>query len=151
MSLHGLGETKQKMGGVRVYWRRSRRSYQKLKPETGRVAVTRVGCRRPRLSWSRLDLLKLARLMSPKKWLVRLRDAYVDMMIRWSSSRACPAGVIVDVGASAFGEARLKEYDRKVVKELHKLIVLAESQGKAVMVEPVVQIPSRSIPEEIEV
>lgn len=109
---------------VRRYWKR--RGYLKLQ-SSHRL---RFDWRRSRLSWPMLNFLKnISRSVSLKKWLVRLRDAYVDMMLGWSSTPAFATGTMADAGISAFGRAPLKEYDQKVIVELYRSLLLARSKG----------------------
>lgn len=72
--------------------------------------------------------LKILRRASPKKFLVWLRDSYVNMMMKLANSRAVGAS---GYGGSGFGSGRqMKEYDEKMLVEIYKTILMAQSRGK---------------------
>ncbi|XP_047312952.1 uncharacterized protein LOC124916266 [Impatiens glandulifera] len=75
--------------------------------------------------------LKL-RFFSPKKLLIKLRDAYVNFMLRLSNSSALGGsafgGGMVDVGVAGFGRRPMKEYDEKMIVEMYKSILIRQSQ-----------------------
>ncbi|XP_073015653.1 uncharacterized protein [Primulina eburnea] len=54
---------------------------------------------------------------SPKKFILRMRDAYVDMMLRIASTRMIGNG---------FGRLPMKEYDEGMIAEIYKSIVAAQ-------------------------
>jgi hypothetical protein len=68
------------------------------------------------------------RALSPRRWLVRLRDAYVSAMLRLASSAAvtCGAGA-PHCAAATHGTfarpAQLKEYDEKVLVQIYRSIL----------------------------
>ncbi|GER44336.1 mitochondrial carrier family protein [Striga asiatica] len=124
--------------GIRGYWRR--KGYERLnaglkrKPRAVQLAPGGVGgdgSTRRRRFW-RVKLapprLKLRLRFSPKKVLVRLRDAYVSMMMKLASSRAIGGGYCGGYPASGFGARPLKEYDERMIVEIYKSIVLAHGQ-----------------------
>ncbi|CAO2192781.1 unnamed protein product [Urochloa humidicola] len=74
---------------------------------------------------------RLLRALSPRRWLVRLRDAYVSAMLRLASSPAvgygagAPYCATTPHGAAAYARAttQLKEYDEKVLVEIYRSIL----------------------------
>ncbi|CAO2162293.1 unnamed protein product [Urochloa humidicola] len=74
---------------------------------------------------------RLLRALSPRRWLVRLRDAYVSAMLRLASSPAvgygagAPYCATTPHGAAAYAgpTAQLKEYDEKVLVEIYRSIL----------------------------
>ncbi|XP_075498819.1 uncharacterized protein LOC142537143 [Primulina tabacum] len=56
---------------------------------------------------------------SPKKFILRMRDAYVDMMLRIASTRMIGSG---------FGRLPIKEYDEGMIAEMYRSIVAAQGQ-----------------------
>ncbi|KAL5996275.1 hypothetical protein ACLOJK_026349 [Asimina triloba] len=71
--------------------------------------------------------LRFVRALSPKKFLVRIRDAYVKMMLGFANSHALRGGFSygfeVDPRAIGFGRPQPKEYDEKVLVEIYKSLV----------------------------
>ena len=136
-------------GGIKAYWKR--RGYYRVdaaaaqrrpplptaelgggvaqpppKPEDGGSG------RRRRRGWRvRRGQLgrRLLRALSPRRWLVRLRDAYVSAMLRLASSPAagCGAGApycaSTPHGAAVARPLQLKEYDEKVLIEIYRSIL----------------------------
>lgn len=73
---------------------------------------------------------RLLRALSPRRWLVRLRDAYVSAMLRLASSPAVGYGAgapycaaTTNHGGVAFAPRQLKEYDEKVLVEIYRSIL----------------------------
>ncbi|TVU21214.1 hypothetical protein EJB05_30839, partial [Eragrostis curvula] len=71
---------------------------------------------------------RVLRALSPRRWLVRLRDAYVSAMLRLASSPAVGYGASTPYCAAAthgaFARpAQLKEYDEKVLVEIYRSIL----------------------------
>ncbi|MFS7942324.1 hypothetical protein Hanom_Chr06g00487081 [Helianthus anomalus] len=100
--------------GVKGYWRRRR--YERLGGKSQRrfwrIQITRK--------------LKLKLRFSPKKLLIRIRDAYVNMMMRMANSSLV-------AGTDGYGEAKFGmkpgvKYDEKVIIELYKSLVMRQSQ-----------------------
>ncbi|KAF5801023.1 hypothetical protein HanRHA438_Chr06g0252331 [Helianthus annuus] len=100
--------------GVKGYWRRRR--YKRLGGKSQRrfwrIRITRK--------------LKLKLRFSPKKLLIRIRDAYVNMMMRMANSSLV-------AGTGGYGEAKFGmkpgvKYDEKVIIELYKSLVMRQSQ-----------------------
>ncbi|KAJ0914112.1 hypothetical protein HanPSC8_Chr06g0234951 [Helianthus annuus] len=100
--------------GVKGYWRRRR--YERLGGKSQRrfwrIRITRK--------------LKLKLRFSPKKLLIRIRDAYVNMMMRMANSSLV-------AGTGGYGEAKFGmkpgvKYDEKVMIELYKSLVMRQSQ-----------------------
>ncbi|CAL4950224.1 unnamed protein product [Urochloa decumbens] len=136
-------------GGIKAYWKR--RGYyrvdaaaaQRRPPiptaelgggvaqpqppsENGSSARRRRGWRVRRGQLGR----RLLRALSPRRWIVRLRDAYVSAMLRLASSPAvgygagAPYCATTTHGASfARPTTQLKEYDEKVLVEIYRSIL----------------------------
>ncbi|XP_056170489.1 uncharacterized protein LOC130138921 [Syzygium oleosum] len=135
---------------MRAYWRK--RGYERLagpgSRREGRADLHppaprrgRLRGRRRRTSWRvrltpRVKLLRLA--ASPRRFFLWLRDAYVKMMLGFASSAALGGGFgygygsggvsIGDAGAAGFGRAPAKEYDRKMLVEIYKSVLVAQGQ-----------------------
>ncbi|EHA8590334.1 hypothetical protein COCNU_scaffold017193G000010 [Cocos nucifera] len=114
--------------GLKGYWKR--RAYQRLDGGGGRRRRSRAelsGGRRRRFWRIRVvpRLRFLARMASPKRFLARVRDAYVRMMLSFASSGAIDAGYAGYGGAAVagFGRPQLKEYDEKMIVEIYKSLV----------------------------
>lgn len=68
------------------------------------------------------------RIGSPKKWLIRLRDAYVKMMLNFANS-GLGSGYGEPMGyGPGFRKGPIKEYDEKVIVEIYKSLVMAQGQ-----------------------
>ncbi|XP_027099157.1 uncharacterized protein LOC113763533 [Coffea eugenioides] len=123
--------------GVKGYW--MRKGYEKLDGSGSRRRKRRVvelgaenGSSRRRRFW-RIRLtprlkLKLRLRFSPKKFILGLRDAYVNLMTKLASSRFVNSGVAgyPGEGISGFGLRPLKEYDEKMIVEIYKSLVMAQ-------------------------
>jgi hypothetical protein len=74
---------------------------------------------------------RLLRALSPRRWLVRLRDAYVSAMLRLASSPAVGYGAGAPYcGTAAFARpAQLKEYEQKVLVEIYRSILAGGGPG----------------------
>ncbi|KAK4741619.1 hypothetical protein SAY87_025207 [Trapa incisa] len=114
--------------GLSGYWARTRRGYRRL------GGGADPACRRRKLQfrWRRIKVAPRVKLIirSPKRLLTWLRDAYAKMMMRLASSRLCSSGYgcyVADAGISSFGKAPLKEYDKKMIIEIYKSLMLAQS------------------------
>ncbi|KAL3827789.1 hypothetical protein ACJIZ3_016591 [Penstemon smallii] len=126
--------------GFKGYWRR--KGYQRINAG-GRKRNTRVlelastaedGSTRRRRFW-RIKLtprLKLKLRFSPKKFMVGLRDAYVNMMTKFANSRMLGGGYgsggFPGDGVTGFGMRTVKEYDERMIVEIYKSIVMAQGQ-----------------------
>ncbi|KAM7495824.1 hypothetical protein LguiA_020238 [Lonicera macranthoides] len=109
--------------GLRGY--RKRRGYERLGGR-GKNHVEFGGSTLRRRFYLRIKKLKLKLRFSPKKFFVRIRDGYVNMMVRLASSR-----VMVGVGGDGFGgfgSRPLKEYDEKMIVEVYKSLVMVQDQ-----------------------
>ncbi|XP_047983694.1 uncharacterized protein LOC125224352 [Salvia hispanica] len=116
--------------GIKGYWRR--KGYERLDAKAKpRVVELGGGGAAPRRRPWRIKLtpprLKLKLRFSPKKLLLGLRDAYMGMMMKIASTRMIGSGFSGD-GVSGFGMQRSKEYDRKMIVEIYKSIVVAQGQ-----------------------
>ncbi|ESQ39396.1 hypothetical protein EUTSA_v10001673mg [Eutrema salsugineum] len=117
------------------YWRRSR-GYERLdgsakKAKSGRENVKRVKLDRTRKRrfW-RIKIVPKLRILkkkaSPKKLLTRLRDAYVNMMLRLANSRVIGSSYgYGEYGPYGSGLAS-REYDEKKLVEIYKSILIAQ-------------------------
>lgn len=116
--------------GLRAFW--ARRGYQRLGDGGRRVPADR----RRRFRLRRFKVAPRVKLMnliirSPKRFLIWLRDAYVKMMMGFATSRICTAGYggsVADASISSFGKAPLKEYDKRMIVEIYKSLVVAQGQ-----------------------
>ncbi|KAL6978339.1 hypothetical protein U1Q18_020009 [Sarracenia purpurea var. burkii] len=116
-------------------WYGKRRGYERLNA-SGRRRKTRVelagaggGTHRRRRFW-RIKITPKLRF-SPKKFLVRLRDIYVNFMLRLANSRVITGGIgggVVDNSIGGFGRRPLKEYDEKMIIQIYKSLVMAQAQ-----------------------
>lgn len=127
--------------GLKGYWRRRRRGYERLNGSGWRTKnrieyLSGEGSRRKRRRFWKINLkpklklklnlnLKLRRF-SPKKLLLNMRDAYVNMMMKIANSRCMNSGLSgFDNG---FEMRQLKEHDEKVLVEIYKSLVMAQGQ-----------------------
>ncbi|XP_057964312.1 uncharacterized protein LOC131155294 [Malania oleifera] len=126
---------------LRGYWRR--KGYERLdgsgrRGQKGRrMDLARLGAPRPRRRSWRIRVvpkLRFLRRCSPGKFLRRLRDAYVKMMLSFANSRILAGtgygGAVGYGGAYGFGSAPRKEYDDKMIVEIYK-VMLAQTQSQA--------------------
>lgn len=127
--------------GLRGYWKR--KGYEKLNGSGSRrrwrwrrSRRAELGSTRRKRSWRIRIAPKLGflrRVPSPKKLLVWLRDAYVKLMLGFANSRVCSSagygGATWGNGiGGGFGRGPLKEYDDKMIIEIYKSLMLAQSQ-----------------------
>ncbi|KAK9136762.1 hypothetical protein Sjap_007356 [Stephania japonica] len=120
--------------GLRSYFRR--RDYHRLDGSSGRRRrSTRIEVpNRPKSRFFirfkpklklKLRFRFLKRLGSPKKLLVRLRDAYVRMMLSFANSTVFTSGLgAVHGGDGGFGRASLKEYDERMILEIYASLMI---------------------------
>ncbi|KAI8574805.1 hypothetical protein RHMOL_Rhmol01G0382000 [Rhododendron molle] len=87
------------------------------------------GSGRRKRSWGIKIARKLRLILSPKKLLIRLRDAYVNLMLRLESSNT----MMMNTGGfgnssfdGGFGKGPLKEYDEKTILQMYKSLVMAQ-------------------------
>lgn len=114
---------------MKVYWRRRR--YERLDGSTRRRKKNWIQLgERGRKRFGRLRIkprLRWLRLASPKRLLIKLRDAYVRMMLSFANSSVFSGGFSFGaydgVGAMGFGAPPLKEYDEKIIVEIYKTLV----------------------------
>ncbi|PSR85965.1 Tastin like [Actinidia chinensis var. chinensis] len=115
--------------GLKRFWRR--RSYNRLyatgRRRMNRAELGRAGSNRRRRFW-RIKITPRLRF-SPKKFLLGLRDAYVNFMLRIADSPAIKGGYGVPVG-DGFGRVPLKEYDEKMIVEIYKSLLVARDAAK---------------------
>ncbi|CAM0955908.1 unnamed protein product [Alopecurus aequalis] len=93
----------------------------------GAAATATAGNRRRGWRVKRRGLgRRILRALSPRRWLVRLRDAYVNAMLRLASSAAVGYGSTPYCGGGGEPFARPrppKEYDEKVLVEMYRSIL----------------------------
>lgn len=86
--------------------------------------------------------IKLKRWMNPMVYLVKLRDAYVNMMLNLANSRAFSSDLMVGGfgpqyavgGGNPFGGRPLKEYDEKMLVEIYNSwVIQGEIQAAAAL------------------
>ncbi|CAH8390650.1 unnamed protein product [Eruca vesicaria subsp. sativa] len=125
------------------YWRRWR-GYEKLDRSS---TVGRRNGKRVKMDPTKkkrfwrikiMPKLRILRRASPKRFLVWLRDSYVNMMMRLANSRAVGAS---GYGGSGFGSGQMKEYDEKMLVEIYKTILMAQAQGKLVQHDTANKLP----------
>lgn len=88
-----------------------------------------AGSGRSKRSWRVKITRKLRLILSPKKLLIRLRDAYVNFMLRIENSNMMMMSRGGFGGAdniSFGGRGPLKEYDEKMIIEIYKSMVVAQ-------------------------
>ncbi|XP_073148071.1 uncharacterized protein [Henckelia pumila] len=130
--------------GIRSYWRR--KGYQRFNGGARRKRKMRVvelgsasvdGSVRRRRFWRikltpRLNLR--LRAFSPKKLLLGLRDAYVNMMLKIANTSVINSGfggAVAGNGVGGFGMRPLKEYDERMILEIYKSIVMSSQSELA--------------------
>lgn len=114
-------------GGLKRYW--NRRGYGRLYgSRRRRMNKAKLGGQgRSKRSWRVKITRKLRLILSPKKLLIRLRDAYVNLMLRIENSNMMmmSRGGFGD-STSFGGRGPLKEYDEKMIIEIYKSMVVAQ-------------------------
>ncbi|KAF3559727.1 hypothetical protein F2Q69_00018167 [Brassica cretica] len=106
------------------YWRRSR-GYERL---DGSTKKSNSDPTRKRRFWKRINIVRKLRVLkktSPKKLLTRLRDSYVNMMVRLASSPAIGSSFAYGEYGCGSGLAK-KEYDEKKLVEIYKSMLMAQ-------------------------
>ncbi|XP_018824761.1 uncharacterized protein LOC108994122 [Juglans regia] len=121
---------------LRGYWKR--RGYERLTGSTGqrrRMGAEQLGSARGRSRFWRIKItpkLRVRRVPSPKSFFVRLRDWYVNLMLRFANSPLCSTagagygGAVSWDGIGGLQGRSLKEYDEKVIVEIYKSMVMAQ-------------------------
>ncbi|KAK7284607.1 hypothetical protein RJT34_19356 [Clitoria ternatea] len=104
------------MEGLKKYWRRRVKGYQRLKgSERGRRKRVELGGKKRRRGWGvKMGKVKIPKKCSPKKLVLWVRDAYVRMMLGLANS----IGVIEGGGLESAPQP--KEYDDKMI--IHMLV-----------------------------
>ncbi|PKA47941.1 hypothetical protein AXF42_Ash016287 [Apostasia shenzhenica] len=123
------------MGGyqesLKAYWKR--RAYENLDGDGAgcrrrvRCSKIELGGRRRRRFWriKASPKLRFPRVMSPKRFLGRIRDAYVRMMLRFDRATALTDCGVVCAG---FGVPPLKEYDDRLILQIYGAIAARNQQ-----------------------
>uniref|UniRef100_A0A2P2NYZ7 Uncharacterized protein LOC105137939 n=1 Tax=Rhizophora mucronata TaxID=61149 RepID=A0A2P2NYZ7_RHIMU len=119
------------------YWRWRRRGYERINGSgRSRTNSVRLGSssekqKRRRFFWriKNKPKLKFLKMASPKRFLVWLRDAYVNLMLGFAKSQvATTGGWGIGEGISSFGKRPLKEYDEKMIIDIYKSLVAAKGR-----------------------
>ncbi|XP_057473830.1 uncharacterized protein LOC130762188 [Actinidia eriantha] len=120
-------------GGLKRYWKR--KGYERLNG-SGCRRKTRVelgrrtgsGSHRRRRFW-RIKITPRLRF-NPRKFLMGLRDAYVNFMLRIANTRVMSGGYggAVDPSSGGFGRVPLKEYDEKMIVQIYNSLLMAQAQ-----------------------
>ncbi|KAK1428150.1 hypothetical protein QVD17_16978 [Tagetes erecta] len=126
--------------GVKRYWRR--RGYRRLSPATATTNELRSSNRKT-WSWKirmpRRLKIKLRFKFNPKKFIARVQDAYVRMMMRVANLPAVSSGAIAGYGGGdigQFGMRAVKEYDEKMIIQMYNSLVMRQPHLMALDVEP---------------
>ncbi|MFS8005098.1 hypothetical protein Hanom_Chr13g01233451 [Helianthus anomalus] len=114
---------------VKSHWRR--RGYHRLGTTTNTIVHgdhEEKSKPRRRRKWRvrippRLKL-KLAR--SPQKLFIRLRDAYVQLMMKLANTSAVRGRTMIGCNGDGYGKMMIKEYDEKIVIEIYKNVVIGK-------------------------
>ncbi|XP_020592654.1 uncharacterized protein LOC110033120 [Phalaenopsis equestris] len=121
-------------GGLKGYWKR--RPYQRMDFEGGTGGrrlrrskkVVLGGGKRQRIWRIKVSpRLRFLRVLSPKRLIAGIRDAYVRMMLAFASS-----GAIAGYGGDGFGGFNappVKEYDERMIIEIYKSLM---TEGKLI-------------------
>jgi len=140
-------------GGIKAYWKR--RGYDRLdaaaaqrrpriptaelgggeaRPEPGR---RRRGWRVRRRAGAAGR--RLLRLLSPRRLLARLRDAYVNAMLRLASSAAVAGPYCTTADPFARPRPLTRDYDEKALVEIYRAIL---ARGEAVPAVAAARLPA---------
>ncbi|KAK9726409.1 hypothetical protein RND81_05G213200 [Saponaria officinalis] len=122
--------------GLKKYWKT--RGYVRLNNKNDRKTRTQpdpTQVQRKRRRFWRVKISPRVRVWirvgSPKRWLTRLRDAYVNMMLRISntgfSGGMSGFGYGVEYGYG-YNKGQVKEYDEKMIVEIYKSLMIAQGQ-----------------------
>ncbi|KAJ3688621.1 hypothetical protein LUZ61_017785 [Rhynchospora tenuis] len=141
-----MANAKSSKGGMKTYWRKRISSYSRLRRPSPTTVVLGsaegpnsaiVSAQRRRRFWRIPRKIRfLRRIGSPKRWLARLRDAYVNLMLRFAHAAPLGYGYGCDYGygyggaEAAFGARRWKEYDEKMLVQIYKNLLI--TQGSVV-------------------
>lgn len=122
-----------------------KRKYVRLDGSTSRrrLRIAKLGgSRKTRRIWRfrLIPKIKLRRWLNPMVYLVKLRDAYVKMMLNLANSSAFSGDLMgggfapqyAAGGGNPFGRRALKEYDEKMLVEIYKSwVIQGEIHGPA--------------------
>ncbi|XP_047318210.1 uncharacterized protein LOC124921577 [Impatiens glandulifera] len=111
---------------LKGYW--TKRHYERLDSTSCRPPVqvaTEIGEDpiRKRRKWGIKIGRKIKIRFSPKTFLRRMRDAYMNFMLRFANSGLIGPGGLGGDGVSGFGSRPIKEYDEKIIIEIYKSIL----------------------------
>ncbi|GLJ09536.1 hypothetical protein SUGI_0111350 [Cryptomeria japonica] len=109
-----------------------RKKYQKLETFSWRrrrsLRSFKMGSRKMKSFRVKLSPKLKLRWFNPKIMLVKLRDAYVNMMLNVANSRILSSETLYP-NCNPFGERFSKEYDKKMLIEIYKSLII-QSQGQ---------------------
>ncbi|XP_058200070.1 uncharacterized protein LOC131315038 [Rhododendron vialii] len=114
-------------GGGKAYWKRRRNYYERLNGPTRRRKLAVVQLGRPGGLNRRRPFLRPAKantklLFSPKRFLISIRDAYINFMVRLANGTPAISGGydgVVDGSFVGFGTGPLKEHDEKMIAKVY--------------------------------
>ncbi|KAL5700988.1 hypothetical protein ACHQM5_026374 [Ranunculus cassubicifolius] len=128
-------------GGSKLrYWRRrneydglngSARRWRKTRMEVATLGLGSAEKTKKRVSW-KIKIKRKLRFFcyrAPKKFFTSLRDGYVKMMLRMSTSRVVAGGLGYAANGSTgygFTKPAIKEYDEKMIIEIYKAMIVRE-------------------------
>ncbi|KAJ3676102.1 hypothetical protein LUZ60_003514 [Juncus effusus] len=124
-------------GGLKEYWKKRTSKVRRGPPLSSAVlgsgADESSGSRGRRRFRLPRRVKFLSKIGTPRRWIKRLRDAYVSMMVRLASSAAVGYGSYGygSYGDVGFAQPRVKEYDEKVLVEIYKKIIVAQGMAGA--------------------
>ncbi|KAI3773180.1 hypothetical protein L6452_04384 [Arctium lappa] len=112
--------------GVKRYW--GRRHYERLGGKTRNESGTKQRKRFWRIRITPKLKLKLKLRYSPRKLIVRIRDSYVNMMMKMANSPVVASSGGYGEGMARFGMRPAKEYDEKMIIEIYKSLAMRQGQ-----------------------
>lgn len=106
-------------GGGKAYWKRRRNYYERLNGPTRRrklavIQLGRPGSLNRRRPFFRPVTVNTKLRFSPKRFLISIRDAYVNFMVRLANVTPAISG-----GYNGFGTGPLKEHDEKMIAKVY--------------------------------
>ncbi|KAG5514186.1 hypothetical protein RHGRI_035549 [Rhododendron griersonianum] len=114
-------------GGGKAYWKRRRNYYERLNGPTRRQKLAVVQLGRPgglnrRRPFFRPVKANTKLRFSPKRFLISIRDAYINFMVRFADGTPAISGGydgVVDGSFVGFGTSPLKEHDEKMIAKVY--------------------------------
>ncbi|RDX92132.1 hypothetical protein CR513_25789, partial [Mucuna pruriens] len=119
-------------GGLKKYWRKRVRGYQRLRGSDRRKRETvKFGGSQRRRGW-RIKVapkIRLPKISSPKKLVLWVRDAYMKIMLTLANSVAASATGYGGDAASIAKPPPPKEYDHNMIIHMYNSFIMAPGQG----------------------